>query len=311
MGDLAPPGGLRHLTDAGVSVWLDPGRLARDDGERGGSGLPGRDVTGVGPALPAGRARARIVTEVPAPPEAWDEPEGLVALAGPASAPDVVLGLPFTVAGLEAAQELVFRGASISVWPVCSPPEFRQAADAYRLGLERRLAAGRSLAGLRAIAWIPVGAIDGQAAAVIGRRCPELVGDVGPALAALIYLESFRMPADPHWRRVREAGAARPCPAFCELDAARTLGTLERLALPGAIVSLSAERLAAVASGPRPVAAEPDETEASWVVTRACRSGLRLPAMSQALRARLEVRARRAWLRPALAEPSAAQATSR
>jgi hypothetical protein len=306
MVDPGAPGGLRHLTDAGVSVWLDPGCLA------GHGRRFGQHVTGVGPALPAGRAPARIgVTELPAPPEAWDEPEALVALEGPASAPDVVVGLPFTVAGLQAAEELIFRGTSISVWPVCSPREFRRAADAYRLGLERRLAAGRSPAGLRAIAWIPVGAIDGHADAVIGRRCPELVGDVGPALAALLYLESFRLPADPQWIRVREAGAARPCPAFCELDTVPALDALERLALPGAIVSLSPEHLAAAVSGPRPVPAEPDETEAAWVVARACRSGLRLPAMSQALRLRLEVRARRAWVRPALAGPAVAQATSR
>jgi len=94
-----------------------------------------------------------------------------------------------------------------------------------------------------------------------------------------------------------------PRPAFCDLDPLAAACELDRLALPGAILSLSPDGLEAVASGPGLPAAEPDETEAAWVLGRAVRSGLRLPAMSRALRARLETRARLAWLRAAIAEP--------
>src|SRR4029079_5880787 len=96
------------------------------------------------------------LAELPAAPDVWEEPEGLIATAGAASAVDAVVALPFTAAGLRAAQELVFRGISTSLWPVCSPRGAGWAGDAYRLGLRRRLAAGHPLAGVRAIAWVPV-----------------------------------------------------------------------------------------------------------------------------------------------------------
>src|SRR4029079_2847449 len=80
------------------------------------------------------------LAELPAAPDVWEEPEGLIATAGAASAVDAVVALPFPAAGLRAAEELVFRGISTSLWPVCSPREARWAGDAYRLGLPRRLA---------------------------------------------------------------------------------------------------------------------------------------------------------------------------
>lgn len=239
------------------------------------------------------------LVQFPAPPDLWDDAQALVALAAQleaaAAAENLLMGLPYTSAGLVAAAELLFRGVSIAVGPVFSPMEYRRAEQAYQRALERRLDAGRSIAGLVSIVWIPVGVIDAYAAELLGRRPVEFRGGVGATVAELIYLESFSMLSHARWRRLRGAGAAHPRPAFCHLRANGDDDDFKRLVLPGSVLALSAEDIAAVSASARLEPAEPDETEARWAFAEAGRSGLRLGAMSQALRARYEVRSWLSW----------------
>jgi hypothetical protein len=295
---LAAGGPLQDLHDAGVAFWLDPGPLpaARDPLALGGIATTG--IVGVGPSARTWSLRtvARIAERLRPLHAASGGRDGLVELPAPphvavaenraqlTRAANLVVGLPFTRAGLHAAQELVFRGRSIAVGPVLSPSEHRRVAEAYRRGLERRLAAGRPLHGLASIAWVPVGPIDAYAECVLGRR-PGWPGSVGTALAELIYLDSFRLPPDRGWRRLWEAGAARPRPAFCRLERRDAAGRLERLVLPGATLALSGEGLRAIAAAPPSAPAEPDETEVRWTLAQAQRDGLRPAALRAALHA--------------------------
>ena len=238
------------------------------------------------------------LVQFPSPPDVWGDPRALVALAGDlsrlTSAANVVIGLPFNSAGLTAAQELVFRGVSIALGPVFSPTEYRRAGNAYRRGLERRVAAGESLAELVSVVWIPVRAIDDYVAELLGPVGPLPYGQIGATIAERIYLESFQSLLDPRWRRLRAAGATRQRPAFCDLPAGKA-DELRRLILPGSILALSRRVVGALRASPSLPLAEPDETEVDWTLREARREGLRLVAMSAALRARFEVRGWPAW----------------
>ena len=261
---------LRHLAGPGISLWSDP-ETPFPDGDLLAGGL----VTGVGPsALDHGQA-ARLAHRLSSVHAASGGTEGLVQVPAPARGmrPEVanlMLGLPFSAEGLAAAEALASRGRAVAIGPVFTPEELRLAGDAYRCGLERRLAAGAPPGG-PAVLWLPIAAIDGYAAGVID--------GVGAALAVLVYLESFRLRADARWQALRAAGASPPRPGFCRVPATRLPG----LSLPGAILAVPPRTLASLGA-PLPLS-EPDETEAAWTWRQACRRGLDPVAMARALRA--------------------------
>jgi transaldolase len=259
---------LRQLAGPGISVWSDPETLIPDRDL-----LAGGAVTGVGPSAPARGQAARLARRLAAVHAASGGTDGLVqvpASDGSPAAANLMPGLPFSVEGLAAAEALALRGTAVALGPVFTPAELRLAGDAYRRGLERRLAAGGAPGG-PAVLWLPIAAIDEYAAGYID--------GVGAALAVLVYLESFRLRADARWQALRAAGAAPPRPGFCRVPATR----LQCLSLPGAILALPPRTLANLGA---PLSlSEPDETEAAWTLRQARDRGLDPVAMARALRA--------------------------
>jgi len=288
-------------TEDPTSVWLDAApadeaMLARID-----AGV----VTGIGPrAALAPRAAADLadrlasVHAVSGGCDGFVSVEASAAVAGLAAGiPNVLVTLPFGAAGLDDAEMLVSRGVPVAIGPVLSVAEYALAAERYQAGLRRRLAAGAPVLGQAALTWTPVGAIDAYAGvrlAAAARR-GDLTPLVGEALAQLIYMERFQAFAGLAWRRLRAAGAWPLRCAFCDLPAER----VARLALPGAVLSLDAPTLRGFDAAALPVA-EPDETEARWMLREAERHGLDLRAMRRALRRRPRPRPA---ARPAQAAP--------
>jgi transaldolase len=258
---------LRHFAGPGISVWSDPETPIPDRDL-----LAGGAVTGVGPSAPARGQAARLARRLAAVHVASGGTDGLVQVPAGDGSPDaanLMPGLPFSAEGLAAVQALAFRGTAVALGPVFTPEEFRLAGDAYRRGLERRLAAGRAPGG-PAVLWLPIAAIDEYAA--------RFIDGVGAALAVLVYLESFRLRADAGWQPLRAAGASLPRPGFCRVPDPR----LQCLSLPGAILALPPRTLARLGA-PLP-SSEPDETEAEWTLRQACERGLDPVAMARALR---------------------------
>jgi hypothetical protein len=220
-------------------------------------------VRGVGPWAPPERA-GRWAGWLRGEHERSGGADGLVqSLAG---TPNALVGLPFTAAGLAALERLVAAGRSAAIGPVLSVAQARAAAERHLRGLERRLAAGAAPAGVVSIAWCPVTAVDAHADARLD-RAPELRGWVGSALAQLAYAACYRVFSGPRWEPLRAAGALRQRPAFT------VAGDHARLALPGAVVALAAR---AIPAAPLGALAEPDETEAAWVLAAARRAGVDL-----------------------------------
>jgi hypothetical protein len=275
-----------------TSLWLDGARadeamLARID-----AGV----VSGIGPrAALAPQEAVDLADRLASVHAASGGCDGFVAIAPSAAVavlaggtPNLLVTLPFGAAGLHDAEELVSRGVPVAIGPVLSVAEYALAAERYQAGLRRRLAAGAPVARQAALTWTPVGAIDAYAGprlAVAARR-GELTPMVGDALAQLIYVERFRAFSGLAWRRLRAAGAWPLRCAFCDLPAE----SLARLALPGAVLSLAAPTLLGLDTTALP-AAEPDETEARWMLRAAERHGLDLGAMRRALRRRPRPRA--------------------
>ena len=76
------------------------------------------------------------------------------------SRPNLFVKVPATPAGIPAIEELIAEGISINVTLIFSRPQYAQVAKAHRRGIERRLAAGKSLEGLHSVASLFVSRLD-------------------------------------------------------------------------------------------------------------------------------------------------------
>ena len=76
------------------------------------------------------------------------------------SRPNLLVKVPGTPAGIPAIESLISEGISVNVTLLFSRPQVAAVADAYRRGVERRLAAGGSIEGLHSVASVFVSRLD-------------------------------------------------------------------------------------------------------------------------------------------------------
>lgn len=203
------------------------------------------------------------------------------------AAPNVLVGLPGTAAGLLAVQELTFRGISTAVDGVFCAERHHEVAEAYLRGLERRLLHRLPLDGIASVTWTPVAAISREA----DRLLPDgshLRGVIGPTVAQSIYVGASRQFSGPRWRRLAGAGASPMRPGFRELDG---VTDLRRLLLPGSVLALSAQGVDDARRLPDLAPGEVDETEVVWLLREATRSGLPIRVLAARLRRARQERA--------------------
>ncbi|MDD2902115.1 MAG: bifunctional transaldolase/phosoglucose isomerase [Syntrophales bacterium] len=74
--------------------------------------------------------------------------------------PNVLIKVPATLEGLPAITQLISEGINVNVTLLFSLERYRQVAEAYIAGLERRAAQGRSLAGISSVASFFLSRID-------------------------------------------------------------------------------------------------------------------------------------------------------
>jgi transaldolase len=173
------------------------------------------------------------------------------------AAPNVMIKVPATEPGVAAIEELTALGVNVNVTLLFSNSRYAQVIDAYLNGLERRLDAGLSLTAIRSVASFFVSRVDAKADVRLPVGSP-LRGTVGIANARGAY-ERYRAAFEgERWRQLDERGAAPQRPLWASTapkdPAYRDVVYLERLALPGSILTVPEPILDAFAEygEPRP-----------------------------------------------------------
>jgi transaldolase len=132
--------------------------------------------------------------------------------------PNLFIKIPATVAGLPAITAAIADGISVNVTLIFTVERYRGVMDAYASGLERRLAAGGSLSGIRSVASFFVSRVDTE----IDKRLDSigteealaLRGRAAVANARLAYQAYEQFVSSQRWSQLENAGAARQRPLW-------------------------------------------------------------------------------------------------
>ncbi len=124
--------------------------------------------------------------------------------------PNLLIKIPATVEGLPAVTQALSEGISVNVTLIFSVDRYRQVLDAWASGLERRMAAGGSVADVHSVASFFVSRVDTAVDALLekgdadtGSRLRGLAGLANARLAWHAYQE-FRQ--TPRWAAIEAAG---------------------------------------------------------------------------------------------------------
>ena len=165
-------------------------------------------------------------------------------------APNVMIKVPATEAGIAAVAELTARGVSVNVTLLFAVERYEQAIEAYLTGLERRARSGQPLAGITSVASFFVSRVDAKADPGLAHES-ALRGRLGIANARAAYGRYLERFAGPRWERLAKLGAATQRPLWASTATKdpdhRDVLYLEQLALPGSIITVPETTLRAFA----------------------------------------------------------------
>jgi transaldolase len=174
---------VRHACDAMRDVWLAT------------SGQDGRVSLEVDPQLAHDADRTAVEAT-----ELWMAVDR----------PNLMVKIPATKQGLPAISEATSRGISVNVTLIFSVERYREVLEAYMAGLERAVAAGRDVSGIRSVGSFFVSRVDSEVDArldTLGGVALDLRGQAGIANARLAYAEFTKSCAGSRWARLAAAGA--------------------------------------------------------------------------------------------------------
>lgn len=206
------------------------------------------------------------------------------ALAERAARPNIFIKIPGTPEGVPAIEEAITAGVPINVTLLFSPGQYREAAEAYFRGIERRLAAGldprvRSVASLFVSRW------DRAVAA----RVPEALRNrLGVAIARQTYRVYRELLASERWNGLAARGALPQRLLWASTGTkdpkAPDVLYVEALAAPDTIVTIPDATLLAFADHGRVGDVLPaDGGDADAVVADFGRAGVDVGALGQQL----------------------------
>lgn len=128
--------------------------------------------------------------------------------------PNVMIKVPATEAGVEAVQQLIGEGFNINVTLIFGLSRYRQVAEAYLAGLERRLEQGDSIGEVRSVASFFVSRVDTAVDRALDRigvgsaAADALRGRIAIANARQAYQHFRGLFAGQRWQALAEQGAA-------------------------------------------------------------------------------------------------------
>jgi len=120
-----------------------------------------------------------------------------------AAKPNLFIKIPGTKEGLPAIEEAIFAGVPVNVTLLFSRQQYRDAAEAYLRGIERRIEAGLDPQ-VGSVASVFVSRWD---AAIVGKVPEELNNHLGIAIGGSIYKEYLELSNSPRWQRAYNFGA--------------------------------------------------------------------------------------------------------
>lgn len=129
-----------------------------------------------------------------------------LAIRDRVDAPNLLVKVAATDAGITAIQELTARGVSVNVTLLFSLSRYEEAIAAYWDGLDRRIGRGESLAGITSVASFFVSRVDG----VVDRQLPAdspLRGRTAIASAQCVYARYLESLKSSRWKGLEEQGA--------------------------------------------------------------------------------------------------------
>ncbi|HEY2863941.1 MAG TPA: transaldolase [Casimicrobiaceae bacterium] len=163
-----------------------------------------------------------------------------------AACPNLFIKIPGNRAGVPAIEESIAAGVPINVTLLFSTEQCLAAAEAYRRGTERRIAAG--LKPVRSVLSLFVSRWD---KAVADDIPPNLRNRLGIAVARQTYRAWHEWRATPAWRRLAVAGGPTQPLLWASTGtkdpSASDVLYIEALAAPGTIVTMPDETLLALA----------------------------------------------------------------
>jgi transaldolase len=131
-----------------------------------------------------------------------------VRLHGVIDRANVFIKVPGTAEGVEAFEELTARGININVTLLFAVERYREIAEAYVRGLQRRVDAGESIDSAASVASFFVSRVDTKVDAELERLGREdLRGKAAVANARIAYEAFGEIFSGPAWESLREAGA--------------------------------------------------------------------------------------------------------
>jgi transaldolase len=122
--------------------------------------------------------------------------------------PNVLIKVPGTKPGVRAFEELTALGVNVNVTLLFAVERYREIAEAYLRGLERRVEAGEPIDRSASVASFFVSRVDTKVDAALeelGRG--DLRGRAAVANAKLAYAEFQNLFSGERWERLKEAGA--------------------------------------------------------------------------------------------------------
>ena len=131
---------------------------------------------------------------------------------------NLFIKVPATKAGLPAITEVTRAGISVNVTLIFSLERYREVLLAYLLGLEERLAEGKTLEGIQSVASFFVSrvdsAIDPLLDGIADPRARALRGKAAVANARLAYRIFEEVSATSRWQQIANAGGAAQRPLW-------------------------------------------------------------------------------------------------
>ncbi|MEX1103272.1 MAG: bifunctional transaldolase/phosoglucose isomerase [Dehalococcoidia bacterium] len=123
-----------------------------------------------------------------------------------ADRPNVMIKVPGTPEGIAAVSDMIFAGVNTNITLLFDVALYEDSAEAYQDGLERRLAAGRSLDDVASVASFFVSRVDAAVDALLPASSP-LRGKAAIANARLAYRRFREIFSGERWQRLQAAGA--------------------------------------------------------------------------------------------------------